>query len=115
MLDVSEVIQFNEIFNWYDNYNVDFEVGVPVGATASAALGNLPAIALQIICGICVSISYINSAEPFIGDHLENRGRRPVGGYDVPETIYVRVSKLNYTTLTGYIFKVPMGIYFTCV
>jgi hypothetical protein len=38
-LDVDELIKLSNIFDWYDTYDQDFEIGIPVGAVLSGLFG----------------------------------------------------------------------------
>lgn len=114
-LDVGESIFFSYIFPYYDIYQQDCEIGIPIGAIIAAlASSSLPSGVLAFIAGITVSLSYGESASIYISGHLTNLGQYQGVGYNVPEAIYCRVSKFQYQTPTGYKFKVPMGIYFRC-
>jgi len=110
-LDVGESIAFSEIFNYYDIYENDFEIGIPVGSLVAQFAG-LPSFIEPVVKGLCVSLSWGESATRYVNGGLQNHGDYPAG-YDIWERIYVRVSKYQYT-YGNYEFKVPAGIYFRC-
>ncbi|MHA1628199.1 MAG: hypothetical protein ACTSW6_03925, partial [Candidatus Baldrarchaeia archaeon] len=110
-LDVGESIAFSEIFNYYDVYENDFEIGIPVGSLVAQFAG-LPSFIEPVVKGLCVSLSWGESATRYVNGGLQNHGDYPAG-YDIWERIYVRVSKYQYT-YGNYEFKVPAGIYFRC-
>ena len=110
-LDVGESIAFSEIFNYYDVYENDFEIGIPVGSLAAQFAG-LPSFIEPVVKGLCISLSWGETATRYVNGGLQNHGDYPAG-YDIWERIYVRVSKYQYT-YGNYEFKVPAGIYFGC-
>lgn len=118
-LDVDESVQFSDIFNCYDVYDVDSEIGLPIGAIIallSNALGfgtgQIATVITALLSGIAPSLSNINSATAFIGGNLRNWGQEGTTGYDTYEIIYCRVSKYQYQAPNNQHFKVPVGIYF---
>ncbi len=112
-LDLGESIAFAALFPYYDQYGADFEIGIPVGALAAAALSSTPAAFMApVISGLAVSLSVGLSASIYVGGGLQNNGNDPVG-YNIWERIYVRVSKYKYS-YGSYLFKVPVGLYFRC-
>lgn len=120
-LDVNETVWFWQIFQCYDVYNVDSEVGLPIGAIIalmSDALGfgtgSVATVIISLLSGIGVSLSYVSSVSARIGGDLTNWGQEDALGYNVPETVYIRVSKYQYQAPNGQYFKVPIGIYFRC-
>lgn len=113
-LDVGEAIAFPQIFNCYDQYNEDFEIGIPIGAMVGAFTG-LPTAYLGLISGLAASLCWGQSYTLDINGGLVNLGADSGYGYDIYEMIYMRISKYRYTSDTGYTYKVPAGIYFRCV
>ncbi|MEM2939372.1 MAG: hypothetical protein QXU95_03765 [Candidatus Bathyarchaeia archaeon] len=119
-LDVDESIQFSQILNCYDVYDVDSEIGLPIGAiiallsNALGFTGSVATVITAVLSGIAPSISNIDSANAFILGNLRNWGREGTTGYDTYEIIYCRVSKYQYQAPNNQYFKVPVGIYFRC-
>lgn len=112
-LDPGGSIFFALLFPYYDQYGADFEIGIPIGAIAAAALSSTPAAFIApVISGLAASISVGLSTTVYVGGGLQNNGNDPVG-YDIWERIYVRVSKYKYS-YGSYLFKVSVGIYFRC-
>lgn len=120
-LDVNETVWFWQIFQCYDKYSIDSEVGLPIGAIVALlsnafgfGTGQVAAAIISLLSGITVSLSYVDSVSVRISGDLTNLGREDATGYNVPEVIYVRVSKYQYQAPNGQYFKVPVGIYFRC-
>ncbi|MHA1628034.1 MAG: hypothetical protein ACTSW6_03080, partial [Candidatus Baldrarchaeia archaeon] len=111
-LDVGEWVTLGQIFNYYDVYENDFEIGIPVGSLAAQFAG-LPSFIEPVVKGLCISLSWGETATRYVNGVLQNYGREGSVGYDIWEQIYVRVSKYQYT-YGNYEFKVPAGIYFRC-
>ncbi len=110
MLSVKESVYFSKIFDWFDIYDQDFEVGLPLGAIAvvtAANLAGLPASAISFISGITASII-------FVSGHLENFGQFHNIGANVVEHVYIRISRFKFKDTLGRLFDVPMGVWFRC-
>ena len=112
-LNVGEIIYFEDIINCYDQYNEDFEIGIPVGALV-AALAGFSAPYSTLLSPLMISMGWGQSYTIDLNGILENKGRYLGHGYNIFEAIYIRVSKYRYTSESGYTFKVPAGIYFKC-
>jgi len=119
-LDVNEFIHFSQIFPCYDIYNVDSEIGMPIGALVallSSAFGFTGPVATAItsfLSGIAASLSYVQSIEARVSGTITNYGQEGNLGYDVYEIIYCRRSKYLYQAPNNQYFKVPISIYFRC-
>jgi len=111
-LDVDEYIQFSEVFDWYDTYNQDFEIGIPVGAILSYYFG-IGGTVGSFLNRLAVTLSSGHSASIFVEGVLKNLGQEAGSGYDVYEDIYIQISKYRYAAPQGT-FKVPVGVYFRC-
>jgi len=107
-LGVGEDIEFPDIFDYMDQYDVDMEICISGALLASL----VPAKFKFLTENLAVSLSWGESAELFIFGELLNYGEKHGIGYDVAEKIYIRIAQLRYTTDSGYTFDVPMGIYF---
>ena len=106
-LSPGEAVYFSQIIEYYDVYQQDVEMGIPVGSMA-AKLGNFPTPVKNFLSRIAVSLSYAKTAVLMVPGTLSN-----VITSNVSEKVYCRVSKYHYITSTCYYeFKVPMGIYF---
>lgn len=106
-LSPDEAIYFSQIIEYYDVYQQDVEIGIPVGSMA-AKLGNFPTPVKNFLSRIAVSLSYAKTAGITISGELYNTGLS-----NVPEKVYCRVSKYRYITSTCYYeFKVPVGVHF---
>ena len=115
VLDVGEYVQFGEIFKNYDEYSVNFEIGLPIGAIIAYILVSAnPALTpfAMVISGLLVSLSYGYSASIYVDGKLRNCGATEAGEYDVPVYVYMRISKYKYLAPGGYTFKVPAGVMF---
>jgi hypothetical protein len=110
-LDVDEYIQFSEVFDWYDTYNQDFEIEIPIGIPVGAVLSYYFGIGGAV--GSFLNRLAVIIPLGYIAGVLENLGQEFNLGYDVYEDIYILISKYRYAAPQG-IFKVPMGIYFKC-
>ncbi|MEM1545746.1 MAG: hypothetical protein QXY40_07150 [Candidatus Methanomethylicia archaeon] len=112
-LDVNELIYLGQIFDWYDVYDQDFEIGIPVGAILSYYFGISGAVK-AFMNRLTVTFSSGHSAAIFIVGWLENLGQEQGSGYNIYELTYIRISKYRYAAPQGT-FKVPTGVYFKCV
>jgi hypothetical protein len=111
-LDVDELIKLSNIFDWYDTYDQDFEIGIPVGAVLSGLFGIGGAVG-SFMNRLAVTFSSGHSASIFVEGGLKNLGQESGSGSDVSEIIYIWISKYRYAAPQG-VFKVPVGVYFRC-
>ncbi len=111
VLDANETISLRKIIKWFDKYDQNFEIGLPVGAI----IATLHPIATP-LAGLTVSLSMDTSSKISIFGAIKNAGS--LGGtvsktYNVPVPIFVRISKFKYST-GDHTFNVPVGIWFRC-
>lgn len=117
-LDVNEFIHFSQIFPCYDIYNVDSEIGMPIGAlvalssSAFGFTGPVATVVTSFLSGIAASLSYVQSIEAYLGGTITNYGQEDGLGYDVCEIMHCRRSKYLYQAPNNQYFRVPLGIYF---
>ena len=124
-LDPGESILFKHVFNYYDVCGVDFEASVPIGLIAgsictAASLGTCAPFALLLsatsislelnpgITSVTVGGLFLNCGD---GSYC---GSPPIGGFNVYEELYMRISKLKYRVYTWYgycEFQVPVAFY----
>ena len=111
VLDANETISLRKIIKWFDKYDQNFEIGLPIGAI----IATLHPIATP-LAGLTVSLSMDTSSKISIFGAIKNAGS--LGGtvsktYNVPVPIFVRISKFKYST-GDHTFNVPVGIWFRC-
>lgn len=127
-LDPGEYITLEQIFNYYDVCNSDFEIGVPVGAMAALACGALDIPVAGATCraftsGFEISLS-VDGGSIMVTSNLVSHGYVSdiLGDYNVPESVYVALSKLGIKwiycsgvcgVLHSY-YNVTVETYFRC-
>ncbi len=130
-LSPGEYISFPLIFQHYDECDVDFEVGIPLGALLAYGI----AVALGVPTGgttFIVATAFAASFQVYLsaeGSSIEIWGGITDHGddssipndYDVSEKVYIRISRYRYQYLhrecflfwcTDCYYDVPAGIYF---
>lgn len=129
-LSVDESITFRYVFQYFDACGGDFEVGLPVGAflaTATCTALEIPSggtacvVATAFASAFQVSIGF-EGVQIFADGGLQNLGNEDGAGYNVVESIYVRISKYRYQTPPSWwcpwcspcTYNVPAGIHFRC-
>ena len=114
-LDVNEDVQLGEIFDNFDVYEQNFEIGIPVGALV-ATLAGWPTFLEILASGLVVSLSYSTKSTLFVGGDLYNDGKGDFGAaYDVPVVVYIMLSKYRYLASATEYYDVPAGVMFKCV
>jgi len=111
VLDANETISLRKIIKWFDKYDQNFEIGLPIGAI----IATLHPIATP-LAELTVSLSMDTSSKISIFGAIKNAGS--LGStvsktYNVPVPIFVRISKFKYST-GDHTFNVPVGIWFRC-
>ncbi|MCY0868733.1 MAG: hypothetical protein OWQ48_05855, partial [Desulfurococcus sp.] len=130
-LDPGESITLDQIFQYYDKCNADFELPIPAGAILARAIlaklhpaGIVAEVIIAFVSAFQISLSH-EGASIYIAGNIVNHGDYPgiPGDYNVPEYVYVRTSRYKYhydipppwwcfwCPLTPCDFNVPAGIY----
>lgn len=127
-LDPGEYIALEQIFDYYDACNSDFEIGMPVGAIAALACSTpgtpvAGAACVAFTSGFEISLSMEGGSMMMTGN-LVNHGDVPnvPGDYNVPELVYIALSKFRYKVdppwwcqwCSPCYYNVTTGIYFKC-
>jgi len=119
-LDVQEMIFLEEILDYYDSYDVDFEIGIPVGAEIAWLMTKIDKkyeTYAALISGLVVSLCHGDTAFDFVRGHLENGGGVKELNYTQNVSVYVfaRISKYRYIATGSYTYKALVGVVFECI
>jgi len=127
-LEPGEYVALEQIFNYYDTCDADFEVGIPVGAITALACGALGTPVAGAACSAFlsrfgVSLS-MEGGSAFVTGNLVNQGDIPEipNDHNVLELIDVAFSKFRYKVdppwwcwwCSPCYYNVTIGIYFSC-
>jgi len=122
-LDPGEDITIPDIMRWFDECGVDFEVSIPIGAMAAAAVtalsGGMLAWAAPFLAAFSLNIHYGDISAIIVDGLLQNDGSYP-HGYNVYERLYMRVSNVRYVKYPPWWcfwcetceYEVPTSMYF---
>ncbi|MFN3268915.1 MAG: hypothetical protein ACK416_06630, partial [Zestosphaera sp.] len=132
-LDPGESVALEHIFKYFDKCPHDFEIGIPAGSIAAlvmcGALG-LPTGGSACLAAIAFASAFqlslsAEGSSIYVTGGIDNYGDYPgiSGDYNVPEIVYVAVSKYQYKVdppwwcfwCSPCYFNVPAGIYFKLV
>ncbi|MEM0203940.1 MAG: hypothetical protein QXO16_08680 [Archaeoglobaceae archaeon] len=128
-LDPGESIALEQIVQYFDTCGADFEVGIPAGSLAALSIcavlglpagGTACAVAVAFSSAFQLSLSIQGSM--YITGGLVNHGEFNGRGYNVPEDVYMAISRYQYKVdppwwcfwCTPCYYRVPAGIYFQC-
>ncbi|MFN3804777.1 MAG: hypothetical protein ACK4SY_06950 [Pyrobaculum sp.] len=116
-LDPGESINSSKIFPHFNKCGTDYEVTIPVGAIAALLLctklsgGTATPACYAFLSNIGVTLSH-QGPTIFVDIKLTNEGAVGGIGYNVPEYVYMAVSKYYYYGSDSCTYKVPVATYF---
>jgi hypothetical protein len=129
-LDPGESVALQQIIEHYDTCGSGFEVGISMALLARAVCaalgiptgGTACTVAIAFAAAFAASLEY-EPPNVYIDGGLKNHGNSEGIGYNVPEYVYMRISRYKYEKPPGWqcfwcspcTYDAPAGLYFRLV